>query len=206
MPRTRVTTPGGWGPVRPPGPCPRLIASLPPGPVLRIALALTLLLVLVRVGLTSSGDEVGAEQVAPSVSDDAPRSTGSATPATGQGTGTLAVYIDGVQPGAGDVVVWLFRSVAGFPYDHRAAYREVRLSATARALTVLIEDVPDGPVAVVAFHDEDDSGRVRLDDEGRAVEGAGTSGAGGAPTDFDRAALVVRPDEVTVVRVALQYS
>ncbi len=92
-------------------------------------------------------------------------------PALGQTTGSLAVYVDGLRPG-GDVVVRVYRTSEGFPSDRRRAYRD-RQPVEWAEVTVLLDDVPTGRLAVVAFHDAD--GHVRLEPEGVPLDGVAPS-------------------------------
>ena len=119
--------------------------------------------------------------------------------------GSVAVFLDGIEGAEGDVVVRLYRTADGFPSDRRLAYREVRTPATGTTATLVLEDVPSGAVAVVAFHDRDRDGRVRLDLEGRPLDGVATANwQGGAAPQFRRSALRVG-EGVTVARLRLWY-
>ena len=118
-------------------------------------------------------------------------------------SGVVAVYVDGLRSTDGDLVVRLYRSADGFPWDRRRAYREVRESAHSRGATLLLDDVPSGPVAVVAFHTEGGGARVRLDGAGRPLDGWAVSGD--LDRGFSTAALRVADGGVAVARLRLRY-
>ena len=119
--------------------------------------------------------------------------------------GSVAVYVDGIDGAEGDVVVRLYRSAEGFPASRRLAYREVRTPATGSTSTLVLHDVPSGAVAVVAFHDRDRDGRVRLGAGGRPLDGVATvNWRGGTAPQFSRSALRVG-DGVTLARLRLWY-
>ena len=125
--------------------------------------------------------------------------------ALAQGSGSLAVYVDGLRPG-GDVVVRLYRTAEGFPSDRRRAYREVRRRAEATTATVILDDVPVGRLGVVAFHDADGDGRVRLGPNGVPLDGVATANwTGGAAPSWGRSSLAHAGDRVSVVRLRLWY-
>lgn len=177
--------------------------------MLRLGLLLTALLALGRHGATvstaapASGAPTPDSAPAQGALSDAPVARPVALLPPADGDGTVAVYVDGVRPGPGEVVVWVFRSADGFPASRRHAYREVREAASSRSLTVILEDVPEGPVAVVAFHDTDGDVRPRRPSENHAGEGMGMTGGG--TSDFVRAAVVVPPSRAAVARIDLQY-
>lgn len=129
-----------------------------------------------------------------------------ALPAAAQpAAGTVAVYLDGIAAAEGDVVVRLYRSADGFPASRRLAYREIRQPATGSTATLVLTDVPAGAVAVVAFHDRDRDGRVRLGADGRPLDGVATTNwVGGTAPQFRRSALRVG-DGVTLARLRLWY-
>ena len=148
----------------------------------RLGLTLTLVLALVRLGpfaaadaRPSSADRV-EETVGGTESGSAAVAEPSAPTVTEPASGTVAVYVDGVQPSTGDVVVRLFRTG---DEALRQPIREVRLPARARALTAIVDDVPAGPVSVVV-----------------ALDAAAASSA-------RRVVTAARTASVAVVRVAL---
>ena len=126
-------------------------------------------------------------------------------PTSSQAQADLAVYVDGLRATGGDLVVRLYRSPEGFPDSRRLAYREVREPVAGSTMTLLLDGVPEGFVAVVAFHDADGDGRVRLGPDGRPLDGvsAGNWRGGEAPT-FEGSALRVG-EGVAVARLRLHY-
>ena len=122
-------------------------------------------------------------------------------------SGTLAVYVDGLRAArGGDVVLRLYRSERGFPSDRDLAAREIRQPVTGTTATVLLDDVPEGAVAAVAFHDEDGDGRVRLRADGSPRDGVSTARwPGGEAPHFARSAVSVAEGAVTVARLRLWY-
>lgn len=70
---------------------------------------------------------------------------------------TLTVSLDGAKPGGGPLVVLLFENANGFPREARASSRHV---LPAGQTTLVLDNLPAGPVAVMAYHDENANGEL----------------------------------------------
>lgn len=69
---------------------------------------------------------------------------------------TLNVTLEGAKAGGGPLVVLVFEKADGFPRESRASSRHV-LPAGQSTLAV---DLKPGPVAVLAYHDENANGEL----------------------------------------------
>lgn len=69
----------------------------------------------------------------------------------------LDITLDGVQPGGGPVVVLVFERADGFPREARASRR---LVLPAGQTTLALDNLAAGPVAVMAYHDENANGEL----------------------------------------------
>ncbi len=118
--------------------------------------------------------------------------------------GSVVVYVDGLDPVDGDVVVRLYRSADGFPWSRRGAERERRVAAAGRTGTVILDGVRPVEVAVLAFHDADRDGELDLGPDGQPTEGWALSRLGSARR-FEHAAVVVEAGGVTLTRLGLVY-
>lgn len=120
--------------------------------------------------------------------------------------GAVGVFADGGRAPRGDVVVRLSRSADGFPSDRAAACRAARRAVSDPSMTLVFYDVPEGPLAAVAFHDEDGDGRIRLDARGRPLDGvSATNEAGGSRPAFRRLALRVTAGTAALARLRRWY-
>ncbi|HQT01126.1 MAG: hypothetical protein B7Y26_13580 [Hydrogenophilales bacterium 16-64-46] len=73
------------------------------------------------------------------------------------GAATLTVSIDGVQPAAGPLVVLVFDRAEGFPKEARASSRHLLQTGQT---TLALDNLKPGPVAVLAYHDENANGEL----------------------------------------------
>ena len=69
----------------------------------------------------------------------------------------LDVTLDGVKPGGGPLVVLVFERADGFPKEARASRRIV---LPAGQTTLKLDQLAPGPVAVMAYHDENANGEL----------------------------------------------
>jgi uncharacterized protein (DUF2141 family) len=75
-------------------------------------------------------------------------------PRTG-GQGTIIVTVTGMPNDKGQVLINLFIGPDGFPGDVDKALRAIAVPVRNGSATVRLEDVPAGPFAISAFHDQD---------------------------------------------------
>jgi uncharacterized protein (DUF2141 family) len=114
---------------------------------------------------------------------------------------TLAVEVEGVTPGVGQVQVAL--CVGGL--DAAACREGQSAPAAARGLRVVFPDVPRGTYAIAAFQDLDGSGRLERTPLGLPTKPYGFSNGAGRRGRPDFAAAAFALDEPgAVVRVRLQ--
>ena len=70
------------------------------------------------------------------------------------GTGRVQVTVTGFKNGDGQALVALFLSDRGWPDDETLAFGRAVLPIRGAQVVAEFEDVPSGPFAVSAFHDE----------------------------------------------------
>lgn len=124
-------------------------------------------------------------------------------PAAPARAGDLKVTIDGVRSDSGALMIGLYDSPAGFDraIKHSTAAgllndESRRVGASLRAMSgsqsIIFTELPPGRYAVIAFHDENDNGRLDENPWGVPSEGYGFSnnaqGFLGAPS-FDAACV-----------------
>jgi uncharacterized protein (DUF2141 family) len=88
---------------------------------------------------------------------------------------SLEVKITGLHSDKGHVRVLLFTSAQGWPADDAKALRREVISSSGGVATLTFHDLPAGSFAVVAFHDEDDDGKLAKNLFGAPTEGWGAS-------------------------------
>jgi uncharacterized protein (DUF2141 family) len=71
------------------------------------------------------------------------------------GRGTVLVTVTGFRNEKGQALVALFVSARGWPGDEQSAFGRIALPIRGGVAVAEFEDVPSGPFAVSAFHDED---------------------------------------------------
>ena len=72
------------------------------------------------------------------------------------GRGRVEVTVTGFKSEKGQALVALFLSARGWPNDQAAAFGRAVLPIREGQAVATFEDVPAGPFAVSAFHDDDD--------------------------------------------------
>ena len=87
------------------------------------------------------------------------------------GTGRVRVTVTGFPNERGQALVALFLSEKGWPHDEALAFGRAVLPIREGQVVADFEDVPSGPFAVSAFHDEDvdralDTGLFGIPSEG----------------------------------------
>lgn len=124
--------------------------------------------------------------------------------ATSAVAGSVTVTVLGLRNGAGSVIIALQRDPANFPSDWARAAALVRIPAANQTVTVTLPSVPDGRYALIAVHDEDDSGNMSKSFLGLPKEGFGTSNNPTflGPPRFEPALFDLAGDVSIAVRLA----
>jgi uncharacterized protein (DUF2141 family) len=128
-------------------------------------------------------------------------------PARPEGAGSLMVRVTGFARLQGQLLVNVFVTSDGFPGDHDRALRTLQLPIDGDVLTASFADVPAGPVAVSAFHDEDmdfalDSNLLGIPTERWGVSG-GARGLLGPP-EFTDCRLQLAPGQRLGVEIVVR--
>jgi uncharacterized protein (DUF2141 family) len=117
------------------------------------------------------------------------------------------VTVTGLRGDEGQALVALFLGARGWPGDQTLAFGRAVLPARDGRAVATFEDVPAGPFAVSAFHDEDldrvlDTGLFGMpsEDYGFSRGARGTFG----PPDFEAARLDLAPGETKPVTIRVE--
>ena len=86
----------------------------------------------------------------------------SAIPAAASDAPTIVVQISNLKTGTGEIRCALFRDPAGFPREPQRAAARVVARIEGRNATCAFSGIAAGRVAITAFHDENDNGKVDL--------------------------------------------
>jgi uncharacterized protein (DUF2141 family) len=133
---------------------------------------------------------------------------GVAALATAADAARLTVDVVGLRSDAGQVLVALYDSPAGFPGTGASAIGAERSAIAAGKASVIFEDVPPGTYAIALIHDENRNGTLDRGFLGIPKEGVGASndaqGRVGAPR-FDRARFELETDTIITLRVVYPY-
>ncbi len=121
--------------------------------------------------------------------------------------GDLTVTVTGVRNATGSVVAALFDSDGGFPKAPQAA-AAFRMKAREGSFSVTFHNLPAGNYAALAYHDENDNGKLDTDEiTGVPSEGYGVSNGArevAGPPQFAKAAFAVGGDAKSI-SVELKY-
>lgn len=121
--------------------------------------------------------------------------------------GDLTITVHGVRNASGSVVAALFDSDSGFPKAPQAA-AAFRMKAREGSFSVTFHNLPPGRYAAIAYHDENDNGKLDTDDiTGVPSEGYGVSNGArevAGPPQFAKAAFALEGDGKSV-SVDLKY-
>ncbi|MBX9644220.1 MAG: DUF2141 domain-containing protein [Novosphingobium sp.] len=85
-----------------------------------------------------------------------------AAPLAAEEEASLTVQISNLKTGSGQVRCALFRSAAGFPREPDRAAARVVGTIEGRTAQCRFSNIPAGRVAITAFHDENNNGKVDL--------------------------------------------
>lgn len=123
------------------------------------------------------------------------------------GTGTVRVTVTGFRSERGEALVALFLSAEGWPNDETLAFGRIALPIRGGEAVAEFENVPAGPFAVSAFHDEDvdrvlDTGLFGIpsEDYGFSRDARETFG----PPGFESARLDLAPGETKQVTIRVE--
>ncbi len=121
--------------------------------------------------------------------------------------GTVRVTVTGFSNEKGQALVALFVSAKGWPNDETLAFGRIALPIRGGEAVAEFEDVPSGPFAVSAFHDEDvdrvlDTGLFGIPSEGYGFsrDARGTFG----PPGFEAARLDLVGGETKHVTIRVE--
>jgi uncharacterized protein (DUF2141 family) len=143
-----------------------------------------------------------------SVSAQAKLEPGPTPPPVQQASGTLSVELFGFKNDRGQALLALFRSKQGFPSEVRYAIWSKALPIHDHHVSVTIQHVPAGIVALAMVHDEDKDFAMDTGLFGIPTEGYGASrdaSASFGPPKFDDAAFPLRTGERKSIRIAVRY-
>lgn len=114
---------------------------------------------------------------------------------TDESSGTIAVVVENLRNGKGDVRIGLFSRADGFPDEINQAVDAVRAVITNHRASVAFQGVPFGNYAIGVHHDEDEDGEMDTNLLGIPTEGYGASndvrGTFGPP-DWEGASFTLR--------------
>ena len=133
--------------------------------------------------------------------------------------GDLKVTIAGVRSDAGTIMIGLYDTALGFDSAIKRSAEAGLLNDPGRLAgvamraagchSIVFPDLRPGRYAVIAFHDENDNGRLDENAWGVPIEGYGFSndahGFLAAPS-FDAAAVTLGDETVSEIAVSLSYS
>ena len=85
-----------------------------------------------------------------------------AAPLAAEEATSITVPISNLKTNAGQVRCALFRTAAGFPREPNRAFAQVVGTMSGRTAICRFAQVPEGRVAITAFHDENNNGKIDL--------------------------------------------
>lgn len=123
-------------------------------------------------------------------------------------TGQVVVDVVGCHDDWGQLLAALYASADGFPGDRAKAFAHVVAPVHAGRATVVFDQAPAGPFAVVVLHDEDSDFKMATGLFGIPTEGYGFSrdarGSFGPPS-FDDSRLTLGADERKSIVIHVRY-
>jgi uncharacterized protein (DUF2141 family) len=111
-------------------------------------------------------------------------------------TATLSINLTNFRSDSGKLYILLYHGPEGFMSDDKKAFARTYTTVKDRAAHVEFEDLPPGTYAVVAFHDENDNGKLDTNWIGMPKEGiAASNNARGyfSPPKYKAAKFEVTP-------------
>ena len=85
-----------------------------------------------------------------------------AAPLAAEKEASITVQISNLKTSGGEVRCALFRNATGFPREPNRASARVVGTISGRTAICRFDNVPQGRIAITAFHDENDNGNVDL--------------------------------------------
>ncbi len=99
----------------------------------------------------------------------------SAAPASTEVGGIIKVQVTNVNNKKGEVMLALFSSQKGFPYETSYAIQKQKGNAVNGVIELSFTDIPPGIYAVALFHDTNNDGKLNTNFIGIPKEGYGVS-------------------------------
>ncbi|MUT70041.1 DUF2141 domain-containing protein [Stutzerimonas frequens] len=118
----------------------------------------------------------------------------------------LQVTLNGLQHDRGQVAVAVYSDAKSFRKDNQA-FSARKARAEAGTVTVTFDDVPPGRYAVLAYHDENDNGRLDLRFGMFPTEGYGLSNNPKVmgPPSFEDSAFAVTAEDPAQIELKMRY-
>jgi uncharacterized protein (DUF2141 family) len=98
-----------------------------------------------------------------------------ANPATVRGQGEIKVRVTAVNKKKGEVMLALFASSKGFPYETSYAIQKIKGNTLNGSLELSFSNIPPGTYAIALFHDTNGDGKLNTNFMGIPKEGYGVS-------------------------------
>lgn len=99
----------------------------------------------------------------------------SVTSASPEASGSITVRVTNVNNKKGAVMLALFSSSKGFPYETSYAIQKQKGSAVNGVIELSFTDIPAGTYAIALFHDTNNDGKLNTNFMGIPKEGYGVS-------------------------------
>lgn len=118
----------------------------------------------------------------------------------------LQVTLNGLQHDRGQVAVAVYSDAKSFRKDNQA-FTARKAKAEAGTVTVTFDDVPPGRYAVLAYHDENDNGRLDLRFGMFPTEGYGLSNNPKVmgPPSYEDSAFAVTAEDPAQIELKMHY-
>jgi uncharacterized protein (DUF2141 family) len=118
----------------------------------------------------------------------------------------LQVTLNGLQHDRGQVAVAVYSDAKSFRKDNQA-FTARKAKAEAGTVTVTFDDVPSGRYAVLAYHDENDNGRLDLRFGMFPTEGYGLSNNPKVmgPPSYEDSAFEVTAEDPAQIELKMRY-
>ncbi|WAE54290.1 DUF2141 domain-containing protein [Stutzerimonas sp. R40042] len=118
----------------------------------------------------------------------------------------LQVTLNGLQHDRGQVAVAVYSDAKSFRKDNQA-FTARKAKAEAGTVTVTFDDVPPGRYAVLAYHDENDNGRLDLRFGMFPTEGYGLSNNPKVmgPPSYEDSAFEVTAEDPAQIELKMRY-
>ncbi|MDI3320433.1 DUF2141 domain-containing protein [Pinibacter soli] len=121
-------------------------------------------------------------------------------------SGSLKVTLTGMRNDKGTVLVGLYKTENGFPFDATKAFKGAKAEIKNGNAEVDFEDIPSGVIAIAALHDEDNNMQMARKPNGLPDEEYGFSNDAKAtfgPPKFDKASFEHTGDQVISIKMKI---